>query len=65
MGCLVALIKLPFVLLAFLLAMVLALTGILVSLLGLALVPAFGIGLLVLPIGLVLLLLANWLRRIV
>lgn len=64
MGCLFGLIKLPFVLLLLLLALVLAVTGILVSLLGIALVPAFGIGLLILPIGLLLLLLANWLRKI-
>jgi hypothetical protein len=60
----VALIKLPFVLVIFLVAMALAITGILVSMLGISLVPAFGIGLLILPIGLILLLIANWLRRL-
>jgi hypothetical protein len=61
---LLGLLKLPFILIAFALAMVFAITGIAVSLLGLSLVPAFGVGLLILPFGLVLLLVANWLRRL-
>ncbi|MBL7064177.1 MAG: hypothetical protein ISS49_08230 [Anaerolineae bacterium] len=56
---LVWLIKLPFVLLAVALMVVLGLAGVIVSLLGVGLIPVFGIGLLILPIGLVLLL-AAW-----
>ena len=55
---LVWLIKLPFVLLAVALMVVLGLAGVVVSLLGVGLIPVFGIGLLILPIGLVLLLVA-------
>ncbi len=58
LGCLVWLIKLPFVLLAVALMVVLGLAGVVISLLGVGLIPVFGIGLLILPIGLVLLLVA-------
>ena len=57
---LVWLIKLPFVLIAIVLAVVLGLVGAVISVLGVALTPALGIGLLILPIGLILLL-AAWL----
>jgi len=50
------LIKLPFVPLAVALMVVLGLAGVIVSLLGMSLITVFGIGLLILPIGLVLLL---------
>ena len=60
----VGFIKLPFVLIAFLLAMVFAVMGIVVSLLGISLIHAFGLGLLILPVGLLLLVFANWLRRL-
>lgn len=60
----VGLIKLPFVLIALVLAMVFAILGILVSLLGISLIHAFGLGLLILPVGLLLLVFANWLRRL-
>ncbi len=55
---LVWLIKLPFVLLAVALMVTLGLAGVVISLLGVGLIPVFGIGLLILPIGLVLLLVA-------
>ena len=58
MGCLVWLIKLPFVLLAVALMVALGLAGVVISLLGVGLIPVFGIGLLILPIGLVFLLVA-------
>ncbi len=54
------LIKMPFVLLAVLLAVVLGLTGGVISIVGVALTPVLGIGLVILPIGLILLL-AAWL----
>jgi hypothetical protein len=54
------LIKLPFALVAVVLAVVLGLVGGIISLLGVALTPVLGIGLLILPIGLVILL-AAWL----
>jgi hypothetical protein len=53
------LIKLPFVLIAVVLAVVLGLVGVIISALGVALTPVLGIGLLILPIGLILLL-AGW-----
>jgi hypothetical protein len=53
------LIKLPFVLIAVVLAVVLGLAGAIISVLGVALTPVLGIGLLILPIGLILLL-AGW-----
>lgn len=58
------LIKLPIVLVAFLVAMALGITGLLVSMLGISLVPAAGLGCLILPVGLLLLVFANWLRKI-
>jgi hypothetical protein len=54
------LIKLPFVLVAVVLAVVLGLVGGIISVLGVALTPVLGIGLLILPIGLIILL-AAWL----
>ncbi len=57
---LIWLIKLPFVLLAVVLIVVLGLIGGIVSLIGVGLTPVLGIGLLILPIGLILLL-AAWL----
>ena len=46
------LIKLPFVLVIVALALTLGIVGVVLSLLGLALTPVLGIGLLILPIGL-------------
>ena len=57
---LIWLIKLPFVLLAIGLIVVLGIAGCVLSMLGVVLTPVFGIGLLVLPVGLILLL-AAWL----
>ena len=59
-NCLIWLIKLPFVLIAIVLIVVLGVVGCVLSMLGVALTPVFGIGLLVLPVGLILLL-AAWL----
>jgi hypothetical protein len=56
---LVWLIKLPFVLVAVVLMIALGLVGVILSLLGVGLTPVLGIGLLILPIGLVFLL-AAW-----
>ena len=56
---LVWLIKFPFVLVAAVLAFVLGLVGGILALLGVILTPVFGIGLLILPIGLALLLAAG------
>jgi len=56
---LVWLIKLPFVLVAVVLMVALGLVGVVLALLGVALTPVLGIGLLILPIGLVFLL-AAW-----
>jgi hypothetical protein len=55
---LIWLIKLPFVLVAVVLTLALGLVGVVLSLLGVALTPVFGVGLLILPIGLALLLVA-------
>ena len=57
---LVWLIKLPFVLIAVVLVIALGLVGCVLSLLGVGLTPVFGVGLVILPIGLILLL-AAWL----
>ena len=46
------LIKLPFVLVIVALALTLGIVGVVLSLLGVALTPVLGIGLLILPIGL-------------
>lgn len=56
---LIWLIKLPFVLIGVVLMIALGLVGVILSLLGLGLTPVLGIGLLILPIGLVFLL-AAW-----
>jgi len=56
---LVWLIKFPFVLVAAVLALALALVGGILAVLGVILTPVLGIGLLILPIGLALLLAAG------
>jgi hypothetical protein len=56
---LIWLIKLPFVLAGIVLMIALGIVGVVLSLVGVGLTPVFGIGLLILPIGLVLLL-AAW-----
>jgi hypothetical protein len=53
------LIKLPFVLVGIVLMIALGVVGVVLSLLGVGLTPVFGIGLLILPIGLIFLL-AAW-----
>ena len=57
---LVWLIKLPFVLVAIVLAIALGIVGCVLSILGVGLTPVFGVGLVILPIGLILLF-AAWL----
>ena len=57
---LVWLIKLPFVLVAVVLVIALGIVGCVLSLLGVGLTPVFGVGLVILPIGLTLLF-AAWL----
>ena len=57
---LIWLIKLPFVLVAVVLMVTLGLVGLIILLVGVCLIPVLGIGLLILPIGLVFLL-AAWL----
>ncbi len=57
---LVGLITLPFVLVAAVLAFVFGLVGVILLVLGVALTPVLGIGLVILPIGLAFLLVA-WL----
>ena len=57
---LVWLIKLPFVLVGIVLVVALGIVGCVLSLLGVGLTPIFGVGLIILPIGLILLL-AAWL----
>ena len=61
---LVWLIKLPFVLLVAVLAAALWLVGAILALLGLALTPVLGVGLLILPIGLALILAAGIIARL-
>ena len=61
---LVWLIKLPFVLVAVVLMIALGLVGVILSLLGVGLVPVLGIGLLILPIGLAFLLVAWLIARL-
>ena len=56
---LIWLIKLPFVLVGIVLMLALGIVGVIISLLGIGLTPVLGIGLLILPIGLVFLL-AAW-----
>lgn len=55
LALLVWLIKLPFVLVGVVLMLALALVGVILSLLGVGLIPVLGIGLLILPVGLVFL----------
>jgi len=57
---LIWLIKLPFVLVAVVLMVTLGLVGLIILLVGVCLIPVLGIGLLILPVGLVFLL-AAWL----
>jgi hypothetical protein len=57
---LIWLIKFPFVLIAVVLIIALGIVGCVLSLLGIGLTPVFGVGLIILPVGLVLLL-AAWL----
>ena len=57
---LIWLVKLPFVLVGVVLMIALGVVGVVLSLLGVGLTPVFGVGLLILPIGLVFLL-AAWL----
>lgn len=61
--CLVWLIKLPFVLAAVALMLALGLVGVILSLLGVGLTPLLGVGLLILPIGLIFLLAARLVAR--
>lgn len=58
------LIKLPFALVAFVLALALGLVGGILSVLGVVLTPVLGIGLLILPIGVVLLIVAGAIGRL-
>ena len=55
---LIWLVKLPFVLVAVVLMVALGLAGWILSILGVALTPVLGVGLLILPFGLAFLLLA-------
>ena len=64
MDLLVWLIKLPFVLVAVVLMIALGLVGVVLSLVGVGLIPVLGVGLLILPIGLVFLLAAWVIARI-
>jgi len=57
-GCLVFLIKLPFILVGLVLAFVFGLVGVVLTLVGLLLIPVFGVGLLILPFGLLFLFIA-------
>lgn len=57
---LIWLIKFPFVLIGVVLVIALGIVGCVLSLLGVGLTPVFGVGLIILPIGLILLL-AAWL----
>ena len=61
---LVWLIKLPFVLVALVLALALGIVGGVLSILGVILTPVFGIGLLILPIGVVFMAVAGALGRL-
>ena len=61
---LVWLIKLPFLLVALVLALALGLVGAVLSVLGVVLTPVLGIGLLILPIGLVFLYVAGLVGRL-
>ena len=56
---LIWLIKLPFVLVGIVLMIALGLVGVAIALVGVVLIPVFGVGLLIVPIGLVFLL-AAW-----
>ena len=61
---LVWLVKLPFVLVAVVLMIALGAVGVVLSLLGVGLTPVLGIGLLILPIGLLFLLVAWVIARL-
>ena len=58
------LVKLPFVLVAVVLMIALGAVGVVLSLLGVGLTPVLGIGLLILPIGLLFLLVAWVIARL-
>ena len=60
---LIWLIKLPFVLVAAVLAFAFGLVGLILSLLGVGLTPVLGVGLLILPVGLVFLAVAKLLTK--
>ena len=61
---LVWLIKLPFVLVGWILALVLGLVGVILLIVGAGLTPVFGIGLLFLPFALLFLLLGRLIRKL-
>jgi hypothetical protein len=61
---LVWLVKLPFILIGWILAFVLGLVGVILLLLGAGLTPVLGIGLLILPFALLFLLLARLVRKL-
>jgi hypothetical protein len=61
---LVWLIKLPFLLIALVLVIALGVVGAVLAFLGVVLTPVFGVGLLILPIGLVFLLAAGLVARL-
>ncbi|MCJ7735703.1 MAG: hypothetical protein MUQ10_00115 [Anaerolineae bacterium] len=61
---LVWLIKLPFVLVGWILALVLGLVGVILLIVGAGLTPVLGIGLLLLPFALLFLLLGRLIRKL-
>ena len=61
---LIWLIKLPFVMVGIVLMFALGLVGVILSLVGVGLTPVFGVGLLILPIGLACLLVARLIARV-
>ena len=64
-GFLIWLVKLPFVLVAIVLAIALGIVGCVLSILGVGLTPVFGVGLIILPIGLILLFAARLIAKVV
>ena len=61
---LVWMFKLPFMLIVFTLVVAFGLIGIILSLLGVALTPLLGVGLLILPFGLTFLFIAWWIAQL-
>jgi len=61
---LIWLIKLPFILIGVVLMLALGLVGVIVSLLGVCLIPVLGVGLLILPVGFAFLLVAWLIARL-